>query len=73
VLIGFAHPASGRSGRVPGTRELVISGTPYVVPYSVHGETVEILRVFTVRENGRGNFEVRTRLTGFRGLRIRGG
>ena len=40
------HPASGRSGRVPGTRELVVSGTPYVVPYRVRGETVEILRVF---------------------------
>jgi toxin ParE1/3/4 len=40
------HPASGRPGRVPGTRELVISGTPYVVPYRVRHETVEILRVF---------------------------
>ena len=40
------HPASGRPGRVPGTRELVVSGTPYVVPYRVRGETVEILRVF---------------------------
>ena len=41
-----AHPASGRPGRVPGTRELVISGTPYVVPYRVRDETVQILRVF---------------------------
>jgi addiction module RelE/StbE family toxin len=40
------HPASGRPGRVPGTRELVISGAPYVVPYLVRDETVEILRVF---------------------------
>jgi len=40
------HPASGRPGRVPGTRELVISGTPYVVPYRVRDETVQILRVF---------------------------
>ena len=40
------HPASGRPGRVPGTRELVISGTPYIVPYRVRDETVEILRVF---------------------------
>ncbi len=30
-----AHPASGRPGRVPGTRELVVSGTPYLVPYRV--------------------------------------
>ena len=41
-----AHPVSGRPGRVPGTRELVVSGTPYLVPYRVRGETVEILRVF---------------------------
>lgn len=41
-----AHPASGRPGRVPDTRELVVSGTPYLVPYRVRGETVEILRVF---------------------------
>lgn len=40
------HPASGRLGRVPGTRELVVSGTPYIVPYRVRGETVEILRLF---------------------------
>ena len=40
------HPASGRLGRVPGTRELVISGAPYIVPYRVRDETVEILRVF---------------------------
>ncbi|MGB8411937.1 MAG: type II toxin-antitoxin system RelE/ParE family toxin [Candidatus Binatus sp.] len=40
------HPALGRTGRVPGTRELVVSATPYVVPYRVRGETVEILRVF---------------------------
>ena len=40
------HPASGRPGRVPATRELVIAGTPYLVPYRVRGATVEILRVF---------------------------
>ena len=40
------HPALGRTGRVPGTRELMLSGTPYVVPYRVRDETVEILRVF---------------------------
>ena len=40
------HPASGRPGRVPGTRELIVTGTPYIVPYRVRGDTVEILRVF---------------------------
>ena len=40
-----SHPALGRPGRVPGTRELVISGTPYIVPYRIRGEMVEVLRV----------------------------
>jgi toxin ParE1/3/4 len=40
------HPASGRIGRVPGTRELIVTGTPYIVPYCVRGDAVEILRVF---------------------------
>ena len=40
------YPASGRAGRLLGTRELVVAGTPYVVPYRVRGKVVEILRVF---------------------------
>ena len=40
------HPGLGRPGRVPGTRELVLSKTRYLVPYRVHGDTVEVLRVF---------------------------
>ena len=38
-------PESGRLGRVAGTRELVVTGTPYVAAYQVTGETVRILRV----------------------------
>lgn len=40
------HPASGRPGRVSGTRELVIPGKPYIVPYRVKDNIIEILRVF---------------------------
>ena len=40
------HPNMGRQGRVGGTRELVISRTPYIVPYRVRGDQVEILAVF---------------------------
>jgi len=40
------HPAMGRPGRVLGTRELVVPGTPYVIPYRVHDNTVEVIRVF---------------------------
>ena len=39
------RPAIGRSGRVLGTRELVIGGLPYIVPYRVREKDIEILRV----------------------------
>ena len=39
-------PAMGRPGRVMGTRELIIPGTSYIVPYRIRGEEVQILRVF---------------------------
>jgi plasmid stabilization system protein ParE len=40
------QPGLGRPGRVPGTRELVVTKTRYLVPYRVRGGTVEVLRVF---------------------------
>jgi plasmid stabilization system protein ParE len=40
------NPAMGRPGRVAGTGELVISDTPYIIPYRVRANAVEILRVF---------------------------
>ena len=40
------HPHIGRPGRIIGIRELVISGTPFIVPYRVKDNFVEILRVF---------------------------
>ena len=40
------YPGLGRLGRVEGTRELVVPGTPYVIPYRVRGGRVEVLRVF---------------------------
>jgi plasmid stabilization system protein ParE len=40
------YPELGRAGRVPGTRELVIFGYPYIVPYRIKDGNVEILRVF---------------------------
>jgi len=39
-------PEMGRPGRVPGTRELVIPGTPFIVPYRLQGNAIQILRVF---------------------------
>lgn len=40
------QPGLGRPGRVPGTRELVVLKTRYIVPYRVRGEVIEVLRVF---------------------------
>ena len=41
-----AMPEIGRAGRVPGTRELVIAGTPFIVPYRLSGDIIEIARVY---------------------------
>jgi addiction module RelE/StbE family toxin len=39
-------PALGRPGRISGTRELVVPGTPYIVPYRVRADVVQVIRVF---------------------------
>lgn len=44
------HPGLGRAGRVPGTRELVVQGTPYVVPYRVRDDRLEIIAIFHGRQ-----------------------
>ena len=56
VAMLAAQPGLGRPGRVPGTREVLVPKTRYIVPYRVQDETVEILRVFHTsrRLPGRG-------------------
>src|SRR5260370_25802565 len=39
------HPMAGRKGRLAGTRELVISGTPFRVAYRIEKNEVRILAV----------------------------
>ncbi len=41
------HPEIGRKGRADGTRELVVTGTQYVVIYRIDSQrrTVDILRI----------------------------
>ena len=38
-------PRSGRTGRVADTRELVITGLPYVIVYRIREDVVEINRI----------------------------
>ena len=38
-------PEMGRPGRIEGTRELVVSNTPYIAAYRIAGDTVRILRL----------------------------
>ena len=40
------NPRIGRAGRVPGTRELVIPRSPYIVPYRLQRTTIQSLRVY---------------------------
>ena len=42
------NPMLGHSGRLPGTHELVVPRTRYIVPYRVNTrlQRIEILRVF---------------------------
>ena len=39
-------PNLGRPGRVTGTRELVVPGTRYVIPYRLRGDRLEVIAVF---------------------------
>lgn len=44
LLSGQSH--MGRPGRVPGTRELVVPRTPYIVPYRIRNNRLQVLRVY---------------------------
>jgi toxin ParE1/3/4 len=44
------HPEMGRPGRVIGTRELVVPDTPYIIPYRVRGDRLELIAVFHGRQ-----------------------
>ena len=50
------HPHIGRAGRVPGTRELVIPRTEFIVPYQVRNNRIQILRVYHAARRWPDNF-----------------
>ena len=39
------HPHLGRPGREPEARELIVAGTPYIIPYRIHRDCLAILAV----------------------------
>ena len=40
-----AYPNLGRDGRVKGTKELVVVGTPFIVAYRIKNNRIEIVAV----------------------------
>lgn len=44
------YPAMGKAGRVAGVREMPVRGYPFLIPYRVVGEELQVLRVFHVRQ-----------------------
>lgn len=46
VAVLADQPNIGRPGRITGTRELVVTRFPYILPYRVRDGSVEVLRVF---------------------------
>jgi toxin ParE1/3/4 len=41
-----AFPMSGRAGRISGTRELVISSTPFIIAYAIEKARIVILALY---------------------------
>ena len=39
------YPELGRKGRIPTTRELVITDTPFLVAYRIHKREIQLLAV----------------------------
>ena len=40
-----SQPGLGRPGRVAGTREVIIIGLPYIIPYMEKDGTIVVLRI----------------------------
>lgn len=51
------HPFAGRTGRVSRTRELVISGTPFIVAYRIEKKEVRVLAVLHAAREWPEEFE----------------
>ncbi len=51
------NPELGRVGRVKKTRELVIGGLPYIIPYTIYKEQIRILAVMHTSKKWPDNFK----------------
>ncbi len=51
------YPKTGRTGRVIGTRELVIHSVPYIVPYRIRKKEIQILSVYHTSRKWPDTFE----------------
>ena len=50
-------PHIGRPGRVPGTKELIIEKTPYIIPSRCKDDRLEIVRVYHSSRKWLAKFE----------------
>jgi len=50
------YPNSGRPGRVAGTLELVIPRLPFILPYRIKDDRIEVLRVYHAARSWPENF-----------------
>ena len=51
-----SNPELGRLGRVSRTRELVIAGLPYIIPYTIKNKQIRILAVMHTSRKWPGQF-----------------
>jgi len=47
-------PLRGREGKIDGTRELVVSGLPYIIVYKVTRTAIQILHIYHGARNWPG-------------------
>jgi plasmid stabilization system protein ParE len=50
VALLQTQPEMGRPGRLLGTRELVVPDNPYIIPYRVRRDRLELMAVFHGRQ-----------------------
>jgi addiction module RelE/StbE family toxin len=50
VELLVTQPQIGRLGRIAGTRELIVPDTPYLLPYRIRSQRLEIIAVLHGRQ-----------------------